>query len=212
MHVVPPPRPSARGRGHRRSRLVAAALATLSYSAAASATTSHRLGLDGLLEASSVVVHGRALAQESRLERGRMYTSIRFEVLEAVGANTPSVIEVRVPGGAVPVPGRSDGLVLVGRVAGAPEFRIRGESVLFLSAAPAASTAPGSHSWYRVVGLAQGKLDVAADGTVDVMRGLPAGADGGARSMVARPATGGSVRVSVGSFLAELRGRVRKGA
>jgi hypothetical protein len=152
-------RPVTRG-----SRAAAAAM-VLCASAPADASSTRNPALAELAARSTAVVRATCVRQESRWERGRIFTRVVLHIHEtAKGAVAPQ-IEVRVPGGAVPLPGRADGMLLAEQVAGAPLFRDDAESVIFLWR-PASAKAEGAA--YQVVAFERGKLDVAADGTVAV--------------------------------------------
>lgn len=133
----------------------------------ASASTQGRLGLWELTDASSVVARVQVISSEARLEGRGVYTYISVRVDEPVKGSPEAVIEIRVPGGTIAVPGRSDGLAMRQVVHGAPRFRAGEESMVFLTSDPASAES------YALVGLGEGKLAIDAQGMVQPMS-LPA--------------------------------------
>ena len=95
---------------------------------AAPATTLERMTLEGLTTRAHVVAQVRCLSNESRWERGEIWTFTRFEVEEALKGIAPRLITVRLLGGKV---GH-----LTSTVDAVPRFRPGEESVLFLEQAP----------------------------------------------------------------------------
>lgn len=152
-----------------RRTLGAGAIAVLAaLTTVAPASTLPHLGLAELTDASAVVARVRCVSSEARLEGRAIYTHVRVLVDEPVKGSPGAEIEIRVPGGAVPVPGRSDGLAMMQHVHGAPRFKAGEESIVFLT------RDPGSAESYALVGLGAGMLAVDAQGMVRPMS-LPAG-------------------------------------
>src|SRR5262245_65719266 len=86
-------------------------------------------GSRDLAETATVIVQARCIGQEPRLKNGRIFTYVRLQVLEIVKGAPPAELEVRVLGGVVPVPGRSDGLRLAAFVPDGPRLRENADSV-----------------------------------------------------------------------------------
>ena len=95
---------------------------------AAPATTLERMPLEKLTSRADAVVHVRCLSNESRWERGEIWTFTQFEVEEALKGVAPRLLTVRLLGGKV---GH-----LISTVDAVPRFRPGEETVLFLERMP----------------------------------------------------------------------------
>lgn len=180
------------------------------------AHTAARPDLEALTDAADLIVRARCVSQESRLEAGRISTYVRLQVIETLKGTPHGELEIRIPGGAIPVPGRADGLMLEAFVSQAPRFQESAESVLFLWAGPGP---PGDRvPVLQVVGLSLGKMDVAADGTAAAPHlqrvtphlasrtDLPLGVAPPGAELVERGA-----RVPVSALVARIRARLGEG-
>jgi hypothetical protein len=145
--------------------VLAGALLLGSVGVVAAHHTAGHSDLEALAGASDVIVRARTISQESRLEEGRISTYVRLEVIEAIKGTPPTELEIRIPGGVIPIQGGPPGLMLEAAVPQAPRFQENAESVLFLSAGRAMQSG-GPAPIPQVVGLSHGKIDVAANGTV----------------------------------------------
>jgi len=131
------------------------------------ATTMVQLSLDQLVQASSQVVRGRAISQQStwNAQRTEIVTLTTIAVEQVVKGEAAGTIVVEQPGGRV-------GSYRVG-VPGTVRFEPNTSYVLFLEPAPAEPQQPTPH--YLVVGLLQGAYRIYADpvtGEERVMRPL----------------------------------------
>jgi hypothetical protein len=111
---------------------------------AASATTLRHMTLAELVAEARVVVRAHSLSNQSRWERGEIWTLTAFEVTGALKGNVPRLITVRTLGGTVGA--------LRSIVEGAPQF-LPGEDVyLFLS--------PDGGQPLQIIGWAQGTFRI----------------------------------------------------
>ncbi len=119
------------------------------------ATTMVQLSLDQLVQASSDVVRGRAIAQQStwNVQRTEIVTLTTIAVEQAVKGQATGTIVVEQPGGRV-------GSYRVG-VPGTVHFQPNTSYVLFLEPAPPEPQQSAPH--YLVVGLLQGAYRIYAD-------------------------------------------------
>ncbi len=114
----------------------------------ASATTLELLGFDGLIDKATHVVRGRIGSCEGAYRGSIIYTQCSVEILETLKGTPATQTRVSVPGGRV---GR-----IRQSIAGAPQFRVGSEYVLFLWTSPSGFT--------QVMGLSQGKFEVQGSG------------------------------------------------
>lgn len=91
---------------------------------AAEATSLALLSLEELTAAAEAVVHARCVANQSKWERGEIWTFTQFEVLDVLKGRAPAQITVRLIGGRV---GHVSSIVSL-----APRFRPSEEVILFL--------------------------------------------------------------------------------
>ncbi|MGO9274059.1 MAG: hypothetical protein ACLQOO_28115 [Terriglobia bacterium] len=119
------------------------------------ATTMVQLSLDQLVQASSLVVRGRAIAQQStwNAQRTEIVTLTTIAVEQAVKGEATGTVVVEQPGGRV-------GSYRVG-VPGTVHFQPNTSYVLFLEPAPAEPQESAPH--YLVVGLLQGAYRIYTD-------------------------------------------------
>lgn len=96
---------------------------------AAAATTLARMNLDELAAAAHVVVRARCLGNETRWERGEIWTFTSFEVIETLKGAVPRLLTVQLLGGQMEH--------LISTVDGVPRFRAGEEVILFLERTPA---------------------------------------------------------------------------
>ena len=115
----------------------------------ASATTLELLGFDGLIDKATQVVRGRIGNCEGAYRGSMIYTQCTVEILETLKGTPAAQTRVSVPGGRV---GR-----IRQSIAGAPQFRVGSEYVLFLWTSPSGFT--------QIMGLSQGKFEVQGSGT-----------------------------------------------
>lgn len=151
--------------------------------ASASATTLVRMSLDQLAEASTEIVRGRVVSQETRWnpEHTRIYTYTTLALEQTYKGNPPSSLVIQQPGGRI-------GNVHV-FVAGTIQFHAQAGYVLFLE------RSPGDPSKFLPVGMMQGAYRIYRDAKTQeeklilplgsLMRGAPAS---GAGSIIAGPA------------------------
>lgn len=116
----------------------------------ARATTLVRLGLEQLSQASTEIVRGRVISQESRWNQDhtQIVTFTTLEVQDAMKGHPPATVVIEQPGGTV-------GNIRV-RVAGTALFKTQEDYVLFLE--PSASP-----SQYLLVGMVQGCYPIVRD-------------------------------------------------
>jgi hypothetical protein len=165
-----------------RTPLLAVFVAVL-MAASASATTLMRMSLDQLAEASTEIVRGRVISQETLWNPGhtRIYTYTTLALEQSYKGNPPSSLVVQQPGGRI-------GKVQV-FVAGTVQFHAQVGYVLFLE-----RSAVGS-SKFLLVGMMQGAYRIYRDATTQeerlilplgsLTRGAPAS---GVGSVIAGPA------------------------
>jgi len=129
---------------------VALAAAALAAAAPALAALSVPASVEELARGSDAVVRGRvmSLASHPSADGRRISTSVEVEATSVWRGTVPARVTVVVPGGTA---GR-----VAQRVAGAPQFTVGEEVVVFLGQM-------GKAQAYRVTGLAQGKFAVEAD-------------------------------------------------
>jgi hypothetical protein len=147
------------------AQVLAGALLLGSVGAVAAHHAAGHPDLEALTGASDLIVRARTIGQESRLEEGQISTYVRLQVIEAIKGEPPTELEIRIPGGVIPIQGGPPGLMLEAAVPQAPRFQENAESVLFLSARQAMRS-EGPALIPQVVGLSHGKIDIAADGSV----------------------------------------------
>jgi hypothetical protein len=155
-------------------------------------------GLSDMTDRSTAVVRATCVRQESRLEATGIYTYSSWRVDVVLKGAAPADLEVRVPGGSVPIPGRTDGLLLTEAVDHAPRIRTGSDSFLFLWR-PSAGPAAGGP--YQVVGLRLGQVEVDADERVSLPWGHDFESDGDARRLDSQ---------RLASRIRELAGRVQR--
>ena len=132
-----------------KTRLMFAIGAALSFGAAL-ATTMEALGLDRIVEESSVAVMGEVTASRVEQTAEGPYTLATLRVEEALWGTSDESITVAVPGGT-----QQQAKFRVGTVVpGAPNLLIGSDVVVFLRA----DGVPGT---YEIVGFSQGVVDVA---------------------------------------------------
>ena len=119
----------------------------------ASATTLELLGFDGLIDKATQVVRGRIGSCEGAYRGSMIYTQCTVEILETLKGTPATETRVSVPGGRV---GR-----IRQSIAGAPQFRVGSEYVLFLWTSPSGFT--------QVMGLSQGKFEVQGSGAAQTV-------------------------------------------
>ena len=107
-----------------RQMLSAFLILALLAAVAVGATTLARMSLDELATAADVVARVRCLGNESKWERGEIWTLTGFEVMETLKGTVPRLITVRLLGGRVDH--------LISTVDGAPRFGPGEEVFLFL--------------------------------------------------------------------------------
>lgn len=131
--------------------LLSVAVASLVATPQLWATTLVRLSLEQLTQASTAIVQGRVISQESRWnpEHTRIFTYTSIAVSQADKGNPPSTFVIEQPGGKV---GNIHTFV-----AGVVHFRPETEYMLFLE--PSSRDA----SQYLVVGMVQGALRIYRD-------------------------------------------------
>ena len=165
-----------------RVQLLAVLVAVL-MAASASATTLVRMSLDQLAEASTEIIRGHVVSQETLWNPGRtrIYTYTTVAVDQTYKGNPPSTLIVQQPGGTI-------GKVHV-FVAGTIQFHSQADYVLFLERSAA------DPSRFLPVGMMQGAYRIYRDATTQeeklilplgfLTRGTPAS---GAASTIARSA------------------------
>jgi hypothetical protein len=165
-----------------RTLLFAVSVAVL-MAASGSATTLVRMSLDQLAEASTEIIRGRVISQETRWnpEHTRIYTYTTLALEQSYKGNPPSLLVVQQPGGRI-------GNVHV-FVAGTVQFHAQVGYVLFLERSAADS------SKFLLVGMMQGAYRIYRDAKTQeeklvlplgaLTRGAPAS---GAGSVIAGPA------------------------
>jgi hypothetical protein len=109
----------------------------------AGATVWVRMELGEVVRRSDAIVLGRVEAASAHWEGGRIVSDVAVRVEDRLKGNAGALLHVVHSGGKV-----GD---IVMRVLGAPEFRVGQRAILFLAKTGEA---------HRVVGLAQGKVDV----------------------------------------------------
>ena len=131
-----------------KTKVMVGIAAALSFSAAL-ATTMESLGLDGVVEQSSVAVMGEVTATRVEQTAEGPYTLSTLRVQEALWGTSAASITIAVPGGS-----HQSGKVRVGTVVpGAPSLLIGSDVLLFLRPDGVAGT-------YEIVGFSQGVVDV----------------------------------------------------
>ena len=115
----------------------------------ASATTLELLGFDGLIDKATQVVRGRISNCEGAYRGSMIYTQCTVEILETLKGTPATQTRISVPGGRV---GR-----IRQSIAGAPQFRVGSEYILFLWTSPSGFT--------QIMGLSQGKFEVQGSGS-----------------------------------------------
>ena len=165
-----------------RTPLFAVSVAVL-MAASSSATTLVRMSLNQLAEASTEIIRGRVISQESRWnpEHNRIYTYTTLILEQSYKGNPPSLLVVQQPGGRI-------GNVHV-FVAGTVQFHAQVGYVLFLE------RSAGDSSKFLLVGMIQGACRIYRDAKTQeeklvlplgaLRRGVPAS---GAGSVIAGPA------------------------
>jgi len=128
---------------------MALAAAALAAAAPALAALAVPASVEELARGSEAVVRGRVVSLESHpsADGRRISTSVEVEATDVWRGSAPARVTVVIPGGTA---GR-----LAQRVAGAPQFTVGEEVVVFLGRI-------GKGQEYRVTGLAQGKFAVGA--------------------------------------------------
>ena len=171
-------------RGISRCSALAVLVAALS-AASASATTLVRMSLDQLAEASTEIIRGRVISQETRWNPShtRIYTYTTFALDQTYKGNPPSSLVVQQPGGKI-------GNVQV-FVAGTIQFHAQTGYVLFLERSPA------DPSKFLPVGMMQGAYRIYRDAKTQeeklilplgsLTRGAPASGVGSAMAVPAVP-------------------------
>ncbi len=114
----------------------------------AQGTTLELLGMDGLIDKSTQVVRGRVSSCEGGYRGSMIYTQCTVEVLETMKGAPIARTRFSVPGGRVNRVRQS--------IAGAPQFQVGGEYVLFLWT--------GASGFTQILGLSQGKFEVRGSG------------------------------------------------
>lgn len=115
----------------------------------AQGTTLELLGMDELIDKSTLVVRGRVSICEGGYRGSMIYTQCTVEVLETMKGAPSARTRFSVPGGRVNQVRQS--------IAGAPQFQVGSEYVLFLWT--------GASGFTQILGLSQGKFDVRTSGT-----------------------------------------------
>ena len=113
----------------------------------ANATTLARIGFDELARQATAIGRMRCVLEESRWDKGEIWTETRFEVLERNKGALPGIVTVRMMGGSV---GHFHS-----RVEGVPKFRPGEEVYLFLWG--------NTGEPYRVLGWSQGTFRISRD-------------------------------------------------
>jgi len=133
-------------------------LAAVLTAASASATTLVRMSLDQLAEASTEIIRGHVVGQETLWNPGhtRIYTFTTIAVEQAYKGNPPSTLIVQQPGGTI-------GKVRV-FVAGTIQFHSQVDYLLFLERSAADSTK------FLPVGMMQGAYRIYRDATTQEER------------------------------------------
>lgn len=128
-----------------------AALLTVLMAASASATTLVRMSLDQLAEASTEIIRGHVVAQQSlwNPQHSRIYTYTTLALEEAYKGSPQSTVVVQQPGGKIAK------IHLV--VAGTVQFHPQAAYILFLERSPADS------SKFLLVGMMQGAYRIYHD-------------------------------------------------
>jgi len=155
---------------------LAASLAVLVLAGTSHASMMLPMTVEELTEDADLVAVGRVVHKESKLSAGggRIFTVVTIDVSEAWKGATSKQVEIHVPGGTV------DGISQV--VVGVPQFTVGEDAVVFLKGlAPATAAKPDeaakpqepdasvgeravlSSVQARLVGMAQGKLEVRVD-------------------------------------------------
>ena len=113
---------------------------------AAQATLVPALSLEGLIDQSEIIVHGRVASSWAAWDSGHKYiwTHYRIEVLDPLLGNLGANVVVSEPGGSL------DGLTM--RISGAPDYAVGEEAVVFLYRTPI--------GYLRATGFGQGKYTV----------------------------------------------------
>jgi hypothetical protein len=114
--------------------------------AAAQATLVPALSLEGLVDQSETIVHGRVTSAWTAWDSGHKYiwTHYRMEVLDPVRGNPGASVVVSEPGGSL------DGVTM--RISGAPDYAVGEEAIVFLYRTPI--------GYLRATGYGQGKYTV----------------------------------------------------
>jgi hypothetical protein len=130
-------------------RLWILALGALLAPATVRATVLLELTPEQLTDQSAIIARAAVLKQQVVSEAGRLWTDTTLRVSEPIkGAAAGQLLVVRQPGGETPTRGML--------VAGAAQFRVGEETLLFLRLAAAR---------YQPVGMSQGKLGLFRDAT-----------------------------------------------
>ena len=112
------------------------------------ATTLELLGFDGLIDKATQVVRGRIGSCEGTYRGSMIYTQCTVQILETMKGTPAAQTRISGPGGKVGRVRQS--------IAGAPQFRVGSEYVLFLWT--------GSSGITQIMGLSQGKFEVQGSG------------------------------------------------
>jgi hypothetical protein len=122
----------------------------------AHATTVRSASLDELIQLSTSVIRGQAVACSTTLKGSLIYTHYTVQVLDQWKGPAAVQVDVQIPGGAFGGMQQS--------IAGAPQLTIGSQYVFFLWTAPSGANMP--------LGLSQGVLSVTSDtmGAITVIR------------------------------------------
>lgn len=114
--------------------------------AAAQATLVPALSLEGLVDQSEIIAHGRVTSSWPAWDSGHKYiwTHYRIDVLDPIRGNPGESMVVSEPGGSL------DGITM--RISGAPEYALGEEAIVFLYRTPI--------GYLRATGYGQGKYTV----------------------------------------------------
>jgi len=113
---------------------------------AAQATLVPALSLEGLVDQSEIIVHGRVTSSWAAWDSGHKYiwTHYQIEVLDPVRGNPGASVVASEPGGSL------DGVTM--RISGAPDYAVGEEAIVFLYRTPI--------GYLRDTGYGQGKYTV----------------------------------------------------
>ena len=113
---------------------------------AAQATLVPALSLEGLVDQSEIIAHGRVISSWAAWDSGHKYiwTHYRIEVLDPIRSNPGDSVVVSEPGGSL------DGVTM--RISGAPDYAVGEEAIVFLYRTPI--------GYLRATGYGQGKYTV----------------------------------------------------